>query len=353
MNFESAATKRARERGYDKSNEWYCNFKTSPIKGLGPEENVHRRDPSSVLLIDGIYYVWYTKSIGAHVGFGSGDLNAKVFPWDHCDIWYATSKDGVNWSEKGCALHRGESGNYDDRSVFTPEILEYSGKFYLVYQVVKHPYVNRVKEYISMAIADNPNGPFKKLPEPILKTADNGVWKGDKDNRFLVEKKGDFDSHKVHDPCLLFFKDKFYLYYKGERMGEEIFMGGRETKWGVAISDKPEGPYVKSKFNPVTNSGHETCLWKYKDGIAALLTTDGVERNTIQFSKDGIHFEIMSAIKGGPEAPGPFIGKNYDTPLAGMTWGLCHNVFCEWHYIERFDIDERQKINYTTKKGYE
>lgn len=349
----SAATKRAIEGNYERGNDWFCDFKTVPVFGLGPEEGIHRRDPSSVLLVDGLYYVWYTKSVGGHVGFGSGDLEAKVFPWDQCDIWYATSEDGLNWAEKGCALQRGERGSFDDRSVFTPEILEFEEKYYLTYQVVKHPYVNRVKEHIAMAIADNPDGPFIKLPEPILKTSETGVWKGDSDNRFLVEEKGDFDSHKVHDPCLLHFKDKFFLYYKGERMGEEIYMGGRETKWGVAIADKPEGPYIKSKYNPVTNSGHETCLWKYKDGIAALLTTDGVERNTIQYSEDGINFEIMSAIKGGPEAPGPFIGHKYDKPLEGMTWGLCHNVFCEWHYIKKFMLDETQKINYTSKRGFE
>ena len=26
----------------------------------------------------------------------------------------------------------------------------------------------------------------------------------------------DFDNHKVHDPCILPYKGKFYLYYKGD-----------------------------------------------------------------------------------------------------------------------------------------
>ena len=70
-----------------------------------------------------------------------------------------------------------------------------------------------------------------------------------------------------------------------EFTGERMFMGGRETKWGVAIADQPEGPHVKSEYNPVTNSGHETLLWHYRGGIAALLTTDGPEKNTIQWSR--------------------------------------------------------------------
>ena len=38
---------------------------------------------------------------------------------------------------------------------------------------------------------------------------------------------------------------------------EQCWVGGREIKWGVAIADKPAGPYTKSEYNPVINSGHE------------------------------------------------------------------------------------------------
>ena len=50
-----------------------------------------------------------------------------------------------------------------------------------------------------MAIADNPHGPWKKVDGPILQPSTNGVWKGDVDNRFLVEEQGDFDSHKSYN----------------------------------------------------------------------------------------------------------------------------------------------------------
>ena len=83
---------------------------------------------------------------------------------------------------------------------------------------------------------------FIDVKDPILSPADNGIWKGESDNRFNVIKKGDFDSHKVHDPCLLFYKDKFYLYYKGEQMREEITFGGRQIRHAPAIADNPLGP---------------------------------------------------------------------------------------------------------------
>lgn len=338
----SAATKRAIERGYwEKGPEWFCEFKIHDLKGdFAYEEGVIRRDPSAVLKIGDLYYCWYTKGVGETVGFGSGDPEAKVFPWDKTEVWYATSKDGWDWKEQGCAVGRGEPGAYDDRACFTPEVLEHEGRYYLVYQTVKAPYTNRVKNQIGMAHADSPEGPWTKLDEPILSPTDDGKWKGDEDNRFLIEEKGSFDNHKVHDPCLLFFKGKFYLYYKGETMGEEMTFGGREIKQGVAIADNIYGPYVKSPYNPVTNSGHEICMWNYKDGIGAMLITDGPEKNTFQFAEDGINFEIMSHIKVGPEAAGLVKSLDADAaPLAAFDWGVCHayDESWNWNYIRRFE----------------
>lgn len=324
----SLASKRALVRNYHQHEEWFGRFEKHEITGdLGYEEGVIRRDPSQVLLIDGLYYTWYTKSTGTAVGFGTGDLNAKVFPWDLSEIWYATSKDGWHWEEQGQAVGLGEKGRYDDRSVFTPEILAHEGKYYLVYQSIKAPYLNRTKNTVAMAIADSPRGPWRVLDAPILEPADNGEWLGEEDSRFLVKKQGDFDSHKVHDPNLIYFRDKFYLYYKGERMGEKNTAGGREIRWGVAIADKPEGPYVKSPYNPITQSGHEICIWPYKEGIAMLSTDDGPERQTIQYAEDGINFEIRSYVSAHllPKAKG--LVKAFDNdayPTAALQWGLHH-----------------------------
>ena len=245
----SAASKRA--LSYTRGPEWFCDIRTSPISGDLAEckEGIIRRDPSAIIKVDDLYHVWYTRSTGLSQGFGTGDLSAKTFPWDQADIWHATSKDGWHWQEQAQAVARGENGSYDGRSVFTPEVLAYDGNYYLVYQVVEAPYVVRVKEKISIAVANSPFGPWRKLPGPILEPSDDGQWMGLEDNRFLVKSKGSFDSHKTHDPCLMFYKNKFYLYYKGEPMGEEMFFGGRESKWGVAIANKPEGPYFKNEEN--------------------------------------------------------------------------------------------------------
>ena len=345
----SLASQRAIERGYDeKDSSWMVEFDVVELKGdFAFEEGVIRRDPSSVIKVDGLYHCWYTRGEGETVGFGSANPEDKVFPWDLTEVWHATSKDTITWKEEGVAISKGESGAFDDRAIFTPEVLHHNDKFYLVYQTVKYPYTNRQIEQIAMASAPTPFGPWTKSTQAILSPSQDGVWQGQEDNRFMVEDKGSFDSHKVHDPCLLYFNQKFYLYYKGETMGEGMNFGGREIKHGVAIADNIEGPYVKSSFNPISNSGHEVVVWNYQGGIATLLTTDGPEKNTIQFAQDGINFDIKAHIKGAPEAIGLYRHNgNQESETPGLPWGLCHKYdqSWNWNYICKFTI-KRQVLD--------
>ena len=344
----SAASRRALERGYDDHGpEYFIEFEEHELQGdFAYEEGVIRRDPTAVIRIDGLYHCWYTRGEGETAGFHTGDPAAKVFPWDQTQVWHGTSEDGWTWKEEGPAIVQGPAGSYDDRACFTPEVLAHDGRYYLVYQVVKYPYVNRVKEHIALAHADSPYGPWTKLDAPIVSPSDDGVWDGDEDNRFHVKHKGSFDSHKTHDPCLMFFKGKFFLYYKGETMGEGMNLGGREIKWGVAIADDVLGPYVKSDYNPITNSGHEVAVWEHEGAMIALLTTDGPEKNTLQRAEDGINFEIVSHIKGAPEALG--ICRDDDLPAsdrpAGLSWGLAHKYDSSWNwnYLTRYGVKQQK-----------
>ncbi len=340
----SAATKRA--MGYPaEGKEWFCGFTYTDVKGIGYEEGVHRRDPSSVLCVDGVYYVWYTKSIGAHFGKHSQSNAVKLFPWDFADIFYATSEDGINWVEQGAAVKRGVKGTFDSRTVCTPDVLEHDGKYYLVYQCQAHTtFYNGKSETVGLAIADNPNGPWKKIEKDILVQMDAGDWFGTENDY----NSGHFEG-VVHDPSLFFYNNKFYLYYKcscSKRINNQTSMkhSGPDTRWGVATADSAEGPYTHSPFNPITNSGHETMLWHYDGGIAALLNRDGPEKDTIQYAKDGVNFEVMSHVNETPQAGGACREfDEADGPLAGVRWGLCH---CDertsvWNYITRFDTDFR------------
>ncbi len=115
----------------------------------------------------------------------------------------------------------------------------------------------------------------------------------------------------------------------------------------VAIANDIKGPYLKSPYNPVSNSGHEVCVWKYNGGIASLMTTDGPEKNTIQWSPDGVNFEIMSVIKDAPHAIGlNRTADNQKEPTEILRWGLTHQYKTgNCQYIRRFS--SRRIIRHT------
>jgi hypothetical protein len=132
-------------------------------------------------------------------------------------------------------------------------------------------------------------------------------------------------------------------------MGEEITFGGRQIRHGVAIADQPEGPYVKSPYNPISNSGHEICVWKYDGGIASLITTDGPEKNTIQWAPDGINFEIKSVIKNAPHAIG--LNRSADNekePTEILRWGLSH-VYNNGDYQSIMRFTSRRRTSHVAK----
>jgi len=347
MNKQSVATRRA--SGYPAGqSEWYCGFSYTPVTGIGYEEGAHRRDPSSVIQVGDLYYVYYTKSAGPHFGRSQiGNPRSKLFPWDYADIFCATSKDGVNWVEQGPAVERGTAGSFDARTCCTPDVLAHDGRYYLVYQTQADDsdYTGR-NENVGMVIASSPDEPWEKVDRTILEPMEPGEWFGDQNSY----NSGAFNG-VTHDPSLYFYRGKFWLYYKCGYGTADLESdrghkyAGPDTRWGVATSADPEGPYTHSELNPVTNSGHETMLWHYQGGIAALLNRDGPEKDTIQWAPDGLNFEIMShVVSDTPQAGGAFrspFGESH--PLEGIRWGLCHvdERGSLWNHILRFDCDPR------------
>ncbi|MBT3287619.1 MAG: family 43 glycosylhydrolase [Victivallales bacterium] len=313
----------------DSENELYTRFRYEPVQGLGYEQSIHRRDPSSIIRVDDLYYVWYTRT---------GD---PKYRWLNADIWYATSPDGMAWSEVGPAVERGQTGSWDDFSVFTSDILVAEGTYYLCYQARTF---GSARNVIGMARAESPDGPWEKLPEPILRTTPDGKLADERDgytNWAKYVEKGSWDSGAVHDPGILPRFGKYWLYYKGHQVGGAM---PADSKWGVAVSDHPEGPYVKHPLNPVTNSGHEIWVWPWKSGIAAIVDWAGPEKDTIQYSEDGVNFEVVASLEDIPPAGGAYVPDKFDDPEdgQGFTWGLCHYGMSDWNFLLRFGCDLQQ-----------
>ena len=273
-------------------------YATSPAMNLGPTSGVMRRDPSDIIKVGDLYYVWYTKG-------------AQVSGYD-ATVWYATSPDGRLWTEKGEALPRGPKGSWEEQSVFTPNILVAKGKYWLFYTAVPKPFVNSgteiTKTAIGIAVSESPDGPWSKLEtNPILRASDDPKH---------------FDSLRIDDSCLIVRDGKYWLYYKGRQWGDTP----ANTKMGVAIADQPTGPYVKHDMNPLIRGGHEVLVWPHAEGVVALIGTVGPKgiANTLQYAADGVTFDQMAELKSVPTAPGAFRPAAVEDRDKGtlIQWGL-------------------------------
>jgi hypothetical protein len=283
-------------------------FTYSEAVGLGYDEDFTRRDPSDVIKVGDTFYVWYTKTPHGHSGY-----NATVF--------YAISKDGRTWTEKGEALPRGGPGSWDEASVFTPGILVFENRYYLFYTAIpKHEVLDTTPTAIGIAASDSPDGPWTRIDS-------NPVVLPSKDPR-------QFDSFRVDDACLIVRNNRCWLYYKGRQQDRSP----KETKMGIAIADKPTGPYVKIPANPVVRSGHEVLSWPHRQGVATLIGWAGPDRNTIQYAPDGIHFVRCAPVKDPPKAPGGYRPDAFTntTNGVGITWGISMRPRPRPHLI-RFD----------------
>ncbi|MBK1834423.1 family 43 glycosylhydrolase [Roseibacillus ishigakijimensis] len=266
------------------------------LTGIGQEDGVMRRDPSDIIKVGDLYYLWYSKG--------------KISTGYDATLWYATSQDGVSWQEQGQALDKGAPGSWEAGSVFTPNILVAEGRYWLFYTGTSKAYEAPFNpdSKIGLAVADSPRGPWERMP-------DNLILRNSED-------ADDFDSHLVDDACLLVRDGRYWLYYKGRQQGKSP----AETQMGLALADHPAGPYRKHPGNPVIPGNHEVVVWPQGPGVAALIGTTGPKemRESVFYAEDGIHFQqthrvIRHPWAAGTYRPAAFLDNGKGQPV---TWGV-------------------------------
>ncbi|MEM9919043.1 MAG: glycoside hydrolase [Bacteroidota bacterium] len=340
------------ERNYDaylaprpEDNELYSQFKYTELKGFdynGLDGTITRRDPSKVIFANGKYYVWYTYRNTPTPPQGAKNSNDSIpsSDWDLAEIWYATSTDGFSWEEQGVAIPRPAKPNVGWRSVSTTDILIWEGKYYLYYQGFMEASGKRGDDCpVTVSYADSPDGPWTPTHEIVIPNGTSGAW----------------DQYSIHDPYPLVYKDKIYLYYKSDFDGDPQLV----RMQGLAMADHPLGPFKKHPLNPVLASGHETTLFPFKEGIAAMVIKDGNEHFTIQYAEDGVNFEIASITSLLPIAGGPYIPDAFTNTKdgRGITWGLAHVTFAggpgkNCSILLRFDCDLSQDLHDPQMKAH-
>ena len=289
----------------------------TPAIGLDPQAGVMRRDPSDIIKVGDLYYVWYSKG--------------KIAPGYDATVWYATSPDGHKWTEKGMALAKGEPVSWEGASVFTPNILVAEGRYWLFYTGTSRKFGKPFNpdSKIGIAVSDSPDGPWERLAtNPALKNSDNPT---------------DFDSHLVDDACLIKREGKYWFYYKGRQLGKSP----AQTKLGVAIADRPQGPYVKYEGNPVIPGNHEVLVWPQGKGVAAMIGTTGPKEITrsIMYSEDGLHFSKTHTVIDVPHAAGAYRPEAFTDSGTGkrIQWGVhIGKQRGSLPFIQRFDLAEAE-----------
>jgi hypothetical protein len=281
------------------------SFKYDEVKGIGHEKGCTRRDPSDIIKVGDIYYVYYTKVYGRAPGY-----------WG--SLWCAVSTDeGYTWTEKGEVLGVGNKGKFDSQATFTPNILFAEGEYWLYYTGVKATPGNEKGEFennsttditaLGLAVSDSPDGPFIRVSEePILKVSPE------------PEK---FDSYRIDDASLLYRNGLYWMYYKG-RSRIHGQGGPAHTQMGVAYAKSPYGPFTKFD-QPILTGSHEVMIWPHKTGVAALASIT----NTFEFAADGIDFtsdKLAAKVENRPHAPGAFRPDLTIPRLIpeGFKWGI-------------------------------
>ena len=272
------------------------DVKYTELSGIGLEDGVMRRDPSDIIKVGDLFYVWYSKG--------------PIAPGYDATVWYATSTDGKDWTEKGLALPKGKPGTWEGASVFTPNILVAEGKYWMFYTGTSQEFGKGFNpdSKIGLAVADSPDGPWERCgEEPILKNSDNPE---------------DFDSHLIDDACLIVRDGEYWFYYKGRQLGKSP----AQTQMGLAIADKPEGPYVKYENNPVIPGNHEVFVWAQGTGVAAMIGKVGPRSitNSILYAEDGVNFTKTHVVKDGPVGAGGYRPGSFTDRGEGkhVTWGV-------------------------------
>ncbi|WP_298487776.1 family 43 glycosylhydrolase [uncultured Maribacter sp.] len=319
-------------------NELFSQFKYTELKGFdynNHDGTISRRDPSKIIFHNGKYYVWYTYRNTPTPPQGA-EKSTDVIPsadWDLAEIWYATSTDGFNWEEQGVAIKRPEKPIVGWRAVTTTDILEWKGKFYLYYQGFMEASGKRGDDCpVAVSYADSPEGPWTAYNKIVIPNGAEGEW----------------DQYSIHDPYPLVHDGKIYIYYKSD-FGERPDLVRMQ---GLVIGDNPLGPFTKHPLNPVITSGHETSLFPFRKGVAALVYKDGPEHNTIQYAEDWVNFKIASITELMPYAAAPHVPDAFtDTKDGrGITWGMAHFIALggkeKFHSkLVRFDCDLSLDIN--------
>ena len=219
---------------------------------------------------------WVTKSEVAHAVSDS-----PFGPFEFCDV--ALPARGVKY--------------WDGMVTHNPTVHFYHGKYYLYYtgnygdgQITGSQlnFTHRNHQRIGVAVADNPNGPWRRFDKPIIDVS--------KDTTAA-------DAQMMANPSVTQMPDgKYLMVYKAVARKRPQPFGGPVVHL-TAISDKPEGPFVK-QYKPIFTAEN----------------VDFPAEDPFVWYQDNCYYAIVKDMKGSFTHAGRSLVLFYS--LDGLDWKL-------------------------------
>lgn len=190
------------------------------------------------------YYVWCNSPIygsdgKVHLFFSRWPSNFGMGGWIRkCEIVHAVADTPESDFVFQSTVLAPREGFFDSVTCHNPTIHKYQDKYYLFYMGNSNGRTNTKR--IGLAVSDSLYGPWERHDKPLVDVGKTGSW----------------DDHCTTNPALIIHPNgQFWLYYKSwnsdeyESAPKGTIRGNR--KYGLAIADSIEGPYLKYEYNPV------------------------------------------------------------------------------------------------------
>lgn len=239
------------------------------------------------------YYVWCNSPIQAtdgkiHWFYSRWSSKKGMGGWiNSCEIARAVADkpEGPYEHVETILAPRGD-GFWDATSCHNPHIQLVDGKYCLFYMGNSNGKTNTKR--IGLAMADSLNGPWTRPDKPLLEAGPEGAW----------------DDHCTTNPAFVKHPHgQYWLYYKSwnnhdyYNSKDPLIRGNR--KYGLAVADKLEGPYVRYSDKPVIDFSpkggnkqfEDAFVWHEKERFKLICRDMGFyshDVGLIMESKDGL-----------------------------------------------------------------
>jgi len=265
--------------GFSQSKDWADNLDISAMVQPVPVANK---------FIDIDHYVW----CGSVTKGDDGKFYMLYSRWPLKDgfySWPVTSEIAVAVSDSPegpfkylkVALPARGTQFWDGSATHNPAVIKHKGKYYLYYMgtssnaKIKQPvpasgnwWHYRNSQRIGVAVADTPDGEWKRLDHPVLSVGPDSTA---------------YDAQMVSNPAAAFDdKGRVILLYKQVCKNGKI--NGGQVRFGVAFADSPFGPFVK----------HDKPIFEANDGAKEWM----VAEDPFVWFQQGTYLAIVRDVVG-------------------------------------------------------